>query len=63
MIDSDLLRRYLDRFGSTFTVAYWDQRPGDRLNEMMRAALDHGGPLVTDAMVADDLALRLHPDA
>ena len=59
MIDAELLRRYGERFGHTFTVSYWDKRPGDRLNGLMRAALETGGPIVTDAMVAEELASRL----
>jgi len=61
MIDAELLRRYVGRFGDTFTVSHWDRRPGDRLNAMMRDALDNGGPVVTDAMVADELTARLPP--
>ncbi|HYC05634.1 MAG TPA: hypothetical protein VED40_20240 [Azospirillaceae bacterium] len=61
MIDAELLRRYVRRFGNTFTVTYWDQRPGDRLNAMLRTALENGGPVVTDAMVAEELASRLPP--
>lgn len=61
MIDAELLDRYTQVYGNTFTVSLWLNRPGDTVNEMMRAALDRRGPVVTDARIAADLAARLKP--
>jgi hypothetical protein len=55
MIDTELFERYVRTFGHTFTVAYWKDRPGDRVNVMMRAALREGAPIVTDERVAESL--------
>lgn len=59
MIDRKLLERYAASFGHTFTVSLWMQRPGEHVNKMMRAALDQGGPAVTDQMLAWELNIRL----
>ncbi len=56
------MRQYIAAFGYTFTVSYWDQRPGDRVNELMRAAITQGGSIVTDKLTADELATRISCD-
>ena len=55
MIDEELYRRHVVRFGHTLTVSRWDMGSGERVNEMMRAALEQRGPPMTDALVAADL--------
>ncbi len=62
MLDRKLMRQYIAAFGHTFTVSYWDQRPGERVNELMRAAIAQGRPIVTDKLIADELATRIHGD-
>ena len=61
MIDRDLLGRYQAAFGCTFDVALWARRPGDGVNDMMRAALTGYGPPVTDERIASRLRGRLGP--
>lgn len=61
MIDAALLDRYIHSFGETFTAALWLSRPGDTVNAMMRAALEGSGPVVTDELIASELATRVAP--
>ena len=61
MIDRELLGRYQTAFGCTFAVALWARRPGDGVNDMMRAALAGYGPPVTDERIASRLHERLAP--
>ena len=61
MIDRVLLRRYEAVYGTTFNVRYWEKRPGDVVNAMMRDALAGRGPPVTDDRVAAELAGRITP--
>ena len=62
MIDARLLERYRTMFGDTFTVAMWEQRPGETVNTMMRAALDGHGPVLSDQHIAAELATREPPE-
>ena len=62
MIDRKLLERYRRNFGDTFTVATWDKRPGETVNTMLRAALDGRGPILSDQLIADELATRVPPE-
>ncbi|WP_454020996.1 hypothetical protein [Azospirillum sp. Marseille-Q6669] len=63
MIDRELLGRYQMVFGCTFNVALWTQRPGDGVNDMMRAALAGYGPPVTDERITSRVRERfVFPD-
>ncbi|NUB25517.1 hypothetical protein [Azospirillum brasilense] len=63
MIDRELLGRYQTVFGCTFDVALWTRRPGDGVNDMMRAALAGYGPPVTDERIASRVRERfVFPD-
>ena len=59
MIERELLHRYETAFGATFDVELWVKRPGDAVNDMMRAALAGYGPPVTDERIASRLRKRL----
>jgi hypothetical protein len=61
MIDAHLLARYRRLYGDTFNVLLWAGRPGEAVNNMMRAALASRCTPLSDATIAAELETRVSP--